>query len=46
MPPLGETFRAENATEDAEVRLDQYLDAHSTKTNMALFTNLLQDMGM
>src|ERR1039458_5824601 len=37
---------AENAANDAYIKLDQYLAAHWTWTNMALLKRLLGDMGI
>lgn len=46
MPPLGETVRVEDAANNAYLRFDRYLAAHSAAANMALFSKLLQDMGI
>ncbi len=46
VPRVGETFSVEDAANDAYMRLDQYLAARSAAANMALFSGLLQDMGI
>ncbi len=46
MPPSVTSMDAEDAGNDADTRLDQYLAAHSMAQNTDLFIKLLDDMGI
>lgn len=46
LPPVATSERVEDGAEDAGLRLDRYLAAHSAATNMALFSRMLTDMGI
>jgi hypothetical protein len=44
--PAENAMAAENAADNAQIKLDQYLAAHSAATNLTLFSRLLGDMGI
>jgi hypothetical protein len=46
LPAVEHAMLVENAANDAYIKLDQYLAAHWTWTNMALLKRLLGDMGI